>query len=255
MLRTIAVALLAVLITVPTWAQDNRLDELDFEEAPISNEVVPYFAIGAGPAFTFSFLQMDDVNARGADLGMGKASSPMLLYGAEIFSAIGFVPNLRAGFSWMSGLDKQTTEVFNNVQPFNRTMEYAVSMSAIHVDYAFVIAKGLALAPGLGLGWGTQGITAYQSLAARNWSDYDSISVAPDMYSEVEHSVLFIPARVNIEYAVTPFIAIRAQAGYTLQVSDGEWKGNRTAVVSGVPSGINLNAFNAQVGLFVGLFN
>ena len=255
MLRTLAVALTALLLAVPMSAQDDRLDDLDFEEVPISNEVVPYFAIGVGPAFTFSFLPMDDINARAADLGMGKLSSPMILYGAEVFSAIGFIPNVRAGFSWMSGLDKQTISVAGTTPSVERSLEHAVSMSAVHVDYAIVVAKGLALAPGIGLGWGTQGITTYQSQGTRNWSDYDSISVAPDMYSEVSHSVIYFPARLNIEYAVTPFIAVRAQAGYTLQVSEGEWKGNRTAVVSGVPSGISLNAFNAQIGLFVGLFN
>lgn len=255
MLRFVIIGFAMAVYALPLWAQDNRLDDLDFEEVPVSEEVVPYFAIGAGPAFTFSFLPMDDINARAADLGMGKFSSPMILYGAEVFSAIGFIPNVRAGFSWMSGLDKQSVSVAGTTPSVERTMEHAVSMSAIHADYAFVVAKGLIIAPGIGLGWGTQGITAYQSQSARNWSDYDSINVAPDMYSEVSRSVLYFPARLNIEYAVTPFIAVRAQAGYALQFSEGDWKGNRTAVVSGVPSGVSLNAFSAQVGLFVGLFN
>lgn len=255
MIRLLALSVFTFLLAMPAIAQDDRLDDLGFEEAPIRDEAVPYFAVGVGPAFTFSFLPMDDVNARAKELGVGEMSSPMTMFGAEIFSAIGLIPNIRAGFSWMSGTDKQSTTLAGTTPQVDRTMEYSVSMSAIHIDYAIVLAKGLALAPGLGFGWGTQNITAYQSVHNRDWTDYDSINVAPDMLSEVEHSVLYVPARLNLEYAFTPFIAIRGQAAYTLQVANGDWKGNRTASVSNVPDGISVNAFSAQVGLFVGLFN
>lgn len=255
MMRALWILAVACVVAMPVAAQDDRLDELGFEEAAISDEAVPYFAVGVGPAFTFSFLPMDDINARAKELGVPELSSPMILFGAEVFSAVGFVPNLRAGFSWMSGSDKQSAPVPGQTPQLDRTMEYNLSMSTLHLDYAITLAKGLAVAPGLGFGWGTQTIKAYQSQANRNWSDYDSISTAPDMQSTLEHGVLYVPARLNLEYAVTPFIAIRGQAAYTIQVSSGDWKGNNTAVVANVPDGINVSAFSAQVGLFVGLFN
>ncbi|MCO6465049.1 MAG: hypothetical protein J5I53_00385 [Bradyrhizobiaceae bacterium] len=258
MFRLLLSAALACLLAFPTMAQDDRLADLDFEEAPIKDEAVPYFALGAGPAITFSFLPVDDINVRTKELGLDEMSGPFTMYGAEVFTAVGIVPNLRTAFSWVSGsskVSKTITDPLALLPPTERTMEYAVSLKALHADYAFVIARRLIIAPGIGLGWGSQDITTFQSVAQRDWSDYDSISTAPDMYSSIDRSVLYVPARLSIEYAITPFIALRAQAAYNLPVSTGDWKGNHTATIANVPDGISIQAFNAQVGLFVGLFN
>ena len=50
----------------------------------------------------------------------------------------------------------------------------------------------------------------------RKWDDYDDttgISTSPDAYAELSRAILYIVPRLNIEYAFTPFVAVRAQAG------------------------------------------
>ncbi len=252
--RSFMVVVLAV-GSVLANAQDDRLDELDFDEAPIRDEAVPYFAVGVGFGATVSWLPMDDVNVRAQESELGAMSTPMILWGGEVFAAIGVIPNVRLGFSWMGGLNTQSTDVPVGDQSMKRTMEYLASHSTFHAEYAIAIAKGLAIVPGTGIGFSNQIISTYQSANSRTWDDYRSISTFPDMFSELSRSSFTVPVRLSIEYAVTPFVALRGQAAYTLQVAADDWMGNRTATVTGVPDGINLSAFSAQLGLFVGLFN
>lgn len=258
MKRTLAIFFLLAISLTPMMAQDDRLDELGFEEAPLKDEPIPYFAVGVGPILNVAFPNIDDVNARAVELGLDEMSTPMLQWGVEIFSAIGVIPNVRAGFSWVNGEVKTNKSMTVDGQSVDRAMNYDMSLATIYADYAIVPTKGLAILPGLGFGWGTQTITTYQGVADRDWTDYadsTNINTSPDAFSELENGVLYLVPRVNLEYAVTPFIGVRAQAAYTWQFSAGSWNGNRTSTVSGVPDGINVSAFSAQVGVFVGLFN
>ena len=137
-----------------------------------------------------------------------------------------------------------------------RSAEYNLRTIGIHVDYALVPTKGLAILPGVGIGFGTQTYSTFQSANNRAWSDYEGVyAPAPDQFSEISRQTLNLLPRLNIEYAFTPFIAIRGQASYTLQLSGNDWTGNRIATVTGVPESVSFDAFNAQVGIFLGLFN
>lgn len=264
MLRWLCAIALTVAILPNVYAQDDRLDDLSFDETPLQDEVVPYFAVGLGPAFTVSFPDMTALDARAQQLGLDALPGPMMQWGAEIFTAVGIIPNLRVGFSWLAG--SSTTSKSNidlsGGQPVQvlgtRTMSYAASNRTIHVDYAFVPAKGLSVLPGLGFGFGTQTITTYQSAGQRDWIDYVSnggIGTQPDAFAEIERSTLYIAPRVSIEYAVTPFVALRGQVAYSYQFEASGWLGNRIATVTNVPSSISMSALSAQIGVFVGLFN
>ena len=259
MLRTITLLLVAFMVAVPMTAQDDRLDELDFDEAPLEDEAVPYFAVGIGPVLNIAFPNLDDLNTRASDLGLGEMPTPMFQWGVEAFTAIGFVPNIRVGFTWFNGTSNVSSGDFSDITGdgtlLKREQQYDVSSSTIVVDYAFVLAKGLALAPGVGFGWSTQTISTYQGVANRDWNDYGNINTSPDTFSELERGALHLLPRVNLEYALTPFLAIRAQGAYMLQISGSDWTGNRVTTVGGVPDGISVSAFSAQVGVFVGLFN
>lgn len=258
-MRLAVLALLTlVLVTSPLLAQDDRLDEFAFEEVPLKDEPIPYFAIGVGPVFQFTFPNLDDLNARGAQLGLGKLDSPLIQIGGELFTAIGIVKNVRVGFSWVAGSVSSSAEMSVNNVTVDRTMKYTVSSRTLHVDYAWVPFKGFSVLPGAGFGWGNQTIATYQSAKNRSWTDYadsTNLSTSPDAYTDLTRAIIFLVPRLNIEYAFTPFVAVRAQAAYTLQVGANDWIGNRTAVVSGVPATISTSALSAQLGLFIGLFN
>ena len=255
MLRSISTLIAIALLTVPVLAQDDRLDDLSFDEAPLQEESVPYFAVGLGPVLNVAFPNLDDLNTRAEGMGLDDMSSPVLQWGAEIFTAVGIVPNLRVGFSWISGTSRTSMsniDIDNAGTMGSRSMEYNLSNRTIHVDYAVVPVKGFAILPGVGFGFGTQTLSTFQGVADRTWENYGE---APDMFSELERSTLSLQPRLNFEYAFTPFIALRAAAVYNWQFSANDWKGNRTAVVSGVPDNLNQSIFSAQVGLFIGLFN
>ncbi len=258
-MRIVAPLLIAFLIALPLSAQDDQLDDLNFDEVELPEEDVPYFAIGLGPVLNIAFPSLDVLNVRAEGLKIPELTTPVIQWGGEIFTAIGFIDNVRLGFSWVSGSAaslSETMELAPGVQG-NRGMEYELSSQTIHIDYALVPAKGLAIIPGLGLAFGSQNIVTYQAVTDREWSEYEDevINVSPDSFNELDRSTLNLLPRLNIEYAFTPFIAIRGQVAYTWQFSASDWKSNRETTVSGVPSDLSMNAFSTQIGLFVGLFN
>jgi len=256
MVRSVATFLTLVLLATPLMAQDDRLDDLSFDEAPLQDEAVPYFAVGLGPVLNIAFPNVDALNtmATSPEMGLDAVSTPVIQWGAEIFTAIGLVPNVRAGFSWVSGTSRTTKENVDlgNETTGTRSIEYNLSNRTIHVDYAIVPAKGLALLPGVGLGFGTQTVSSFQSQTTATWENWGT---APNSFAELERSTLMLVPRLNIEYAFTPFIALRAAAIYNWQFSASDWKGNRVATVSNVPDDLNMSVFSAQIGIFVGLFN
>ncbi len=258
-MNRILTALLALsLSTSVLLAQDDRLDDLTFEEMPLKDESVPYFAVGVGPTLSLFMPNYDDVNALGTSLGIGTMSGSIAQWGGEIFTAIGVVPNMRVGFSWVTGnnsVSKDTMFVTNGPS-YTRSMKYSVSMRTLKLDYAIVPFKSFAIIPGVGIGFGTLTLETYQSAKNRTWADYGTIpATSPDSYSILERSVIYAAPKLDLEYAVTPFLNLRLNASYALQLAGGDWTGNRTAVVSSVPDGIKLQGFSAQFGIFVGLFN
>jgi len=258
MKRSLAALFAFSMMTTVLVAQDDKLDDLTFEEMPLKDESVPYFAVGVGPTLSFFMPNYDDVNALGTSLGIGTISGPIAQWGGEIFTAIGVVPNMRVGFSWVTGNNSASkdTALQSESTPVTRSMKYSVSMRTLKLDYAIVPFKSFAIIPGVGVGFGTLTLETYQSAKNRTWPDYGTIpATSPDSYTILERSVIYAAPKLDLEYAVTPFLNLRVNASYALQLGGGDWTGNRTAVVSDVPSGIKLQGFSAQFGVFIGLFN
>jgi len=258
MTRSLIAILVALTLVSTSWAQDEKLDDLSFEEAPLKDEAVPYFAIGVGPVFNFAFASTADVNSRAAAIGLGEVSSPVFQIGAEIFTAVGVIPNLRLGFSWTSGSNSSTADVTVGSVFVQRSMRYGITSRTFHLDYAWVPVKSLAILPGVGFGWGDHRIETFQSTPTMDWNSLtDSATIAPppNAYSVIEQNTLYLLPRLNVEYAVTPFLNLRAQAAYTWQFTGSDWVGNNNATVNNVPSNISVSCFNFQFGVFVGLFN
>lgn len=260
MKRSLAALFAFTLLATTLVAQDDKLDDLTFEEMPLKDESVPYFAVGVGPTLSLFMPNYDDVNnTLGKQLGMEALSGPMFQWGGEIFTAIGVVPNMRVGFSWITGnksVSRDSTPAETGSSKITRTMKYSVSMRTIKIDYAFVPFKSFAVIPGLGGGFGTLTLEAYQSAANRSYGDYTTLpATGPDAYTVLERSVIYLAPKLDIEYALTPFLNVRANVSYAMQITGSDWVGNRTATVSNVPDGIKLQGFSAQFGIFVGLFN
>jgi len=257
MIRHLIAVMILSFAVVSASAQDDRLDELSFDEGvPLKDEDVPYFAVGVGPVATFNFAPLDDVNAMATSLQLDNLNGPVFQAGAEFFAAIGFVKNLRVGFSWVSG-NVQSTKDFaavNEVPAFKRTLEYSLGSRTVHIDYGIQPLKGLAILPGVGFGWGSQTIQVYQAPANLDYTVPFPVSSVSG-FSDLRRNVIYVQPRLNIEYNLSAWLCVRGQAAYTLEVGKGDWLANRTAVVSNVPTNISMSSLNAQIGLFIGLFN
>lgn len=259
--QSLLAALLCLALAVPVVAQDDRLDELSFDEGvSLKDEALPYFAIGIGPVVSFSFPNMDALSVRSKELGLTEMKTPFIQAGVELFTAIGIVPNVRIGFSWITGSSSSEGRVAGGAgeAAVNRTMEYSVGSRMVIADYAWVPFRSFAVIPGVGFCWATQTISTYQADSSVSWNDltnHTTLAPSPTAFSELRRGALAIVPRLNIEYAIAPWVGIRAQAAYTIQVSGGDWQLDRTTNIADVPDNIKTTAFSAQLGVFIGLFN
>lgn len=257
MFRFVLALFLLVGTLAPSMAQDDRLPELDFEEVTLKDEAIPYFAVGVGPTISYGMLPVEDINAHitSLNLGFGELSSGMLFTGVDIYSALGVIPNVRAGFSWITGASSTTATGTVGSVYVQRQYTYDVGLRTVYFDYAIIPVRSLTILPGVGLGWGRQTIELTEGIASRSWTEVQNGPVAPDRYLHIDRGIIFAQPRLNIEYTVTPFLLLRAQAAYNLQLQDGDWQSQKTTTVTGVPDGIKVQSLALQFGVFVGLFN
>lgn len=260
MVRLLLATLAVVLFARPVFAQDDRLDQLDFEEGTLTDEKIPYFAVGAGGTISLATLPMDDVNAHARQYVPEDLSGSMILAGFDVFAPIGLIPNTRIGFSWITGSSFKETTITEPTANASATRRYTydIGQRSLYLDYAFVPFKSFYVLPGVGLTWSTQTLEVRQGIASRNWSDIrpvNGVFATADPMLELQRQVVSLQPRLSIEYAVTPFLCLRGQASYNLQVSAGDWLAQGTTTINGVPEGIKVQHFSAQFGVFIGLFN
>jgi len=251
MFRPFAIVLMTMFSFVCAAAQDDRLDELSFDEEPLPEETVAYSSIGIGPVFSLFTPNVADLNSQASKMGLDELSSPFFMAGAEFFTAVGVFLNFRLGFSWLSGSVNSVKDMVGTGGGVKKSLEYAVSTRSLHIDYAIVPTAKLAIIPGVGLTSGYSTITSSSTSGSFDWS----IDTSFTSQVFLEQSSLSILPRLSIEYAVTPFLNLRAQANYAVPVSTSDWTANTYGTALNVPSSIAINGLSAQIGVFVGLFN
>ena len=239
------------------WSQDDMLDSLDlsFESTPIREEKVPYFAIAGGFTGTFFFANFSEIDKliESNFPSMGKerfSGSNIFMPGAEGFTAIGIIQNMRLSFFGTGG----SKTIKSKIADTTRSIDYSVSFNGLSFDYAFVPTRRLAILIGTNLGWGTLSIEYFKTTSEVNWNEFGENVNPNNFMTRAESGIWLIQPHLNIEFAVTPFIALRANAGYSYSIK-GDWKLNQNASLKEVPSNVNGNGLYAQFGLFVGLFN
>ncbi|OGU18271.1 MAG: hypothetical protein A2X61_15780 [Ignavibacteria bacterium GWB2_35_12] len=242
--------------SIIAWSQDDMLDSLDlsFESSPIKEEKIPYFAIAGGFTGTFFFANFDEMNQRIVDgfkeMRSERLNGSIFMPGAEGFTAIGIIPNMRLGFFGAGG--SKTIKAVN--ADTTRSIDYTVSFNGISFDYAYVPTRRLAILAGVNLGWGTMAIEYYRTTKEINWTNFGEDVDSNNFMSRAEARYWLIQPHLNVEFAVTPFIALRGSAGYSYSLM-GDWKFNQNAALENVPKNVNASGLYAQFGLFLGLFN
>jgi hypothetical protein len=246
MKRMFLFLLLFCAISLVAFSQDD-LQNIQFEESNVKIEKPPYFGLGGGYVGSFIFINVDDLNKVCGVIGLNNFKSPFYLSGAQGFTAIGIIPNLRIGFSGYSGY-KTEEKKFD----YNQTkgIKYEIGFTGFAVDYGFVVIKSLAVLPGLGFGWSSIDITNY-NVTKFEWNDLTTNNYTSN---QLKGSFWFVEPHVNIEFAVTPFLMLRLGAQYPIGFGQ-KWQVNDVVEVGSVPSSLKPNGFAINFGLFVGLFN
>jgi hypothetical protein len=263
MKHLIMAAFMLVFGTIVLSAQDDELDDWAFDSEPLKEEKTPYFALAGGYTGTVFFANMDDINTmlNGVfDFETDALSSTMYFHGFEIFTGIPFIENFRAGFYTKSG---STMNEFNldDEAGSMRHAEYSISNSGINFEYAFVPTSKLAITFGTGIGWGNVQLDIYQSVENIDWNEITTNQPNETFFHRAEAGFLMLEPKLNIEYAVQSWLALRVSGNYALSFmetglfSDASWQYNQSSGINNFSEDINASGLGVQFGLMIGLFN
>jgi hypothetical protein len=259
-------ALVFAVAPLSLMAQDegdeDDLDDMDLSVAATEQDSgAEYFTIGAGFVGQFLFTNLDDMNA---DLAKtftnGELQAPIFMTGVHGFTAIGVVPNLRIGIFGLSGSTEVSQEVtLANDLKANQGFEYSISITGFSFDYAIVPMRKLAILPGANIAFGTIKMESWQTPNDDvNWDDLVGPDIENTYFNRAEATVLFFEPNVKVEYALAPFVMLRLQGGYSVNVTRGDWEYNRTGKFADSESSFSnakADGFTFQFGINVGLFN
>lgn len=245
--------LLLFTMTVNTYAiQDDRLDELPFDEEPLEEPAKNYFAIGGGATLSFMFINFDDMNKFiiTKDLVTDKKlEGPMIMTGGTGFTGLPWVPNMRVGVSGMSGTSKVTYEIGT----MKKEVDYTVSSFGLNFDYGIVLTKSLALLPGVGVNFGSTTIEYINNGQDLTWETPNGLTNS--YIARMNNDYIMLQPSLNLEWAALDYLAVRIGGGFSYQVNASEWTLNNNDKVLNAPDGLKLSAPYAQIGILVGLFN
>jgi len=119
-------------------SQDDMIDDLEFEEAPVSEESPVYFAFGGGYIGSFYAFNLDDINIKlDEDFNLPGFSGSMFVSGVHGFTSVGIIPNLRLGFFGSGG----SMEVTDNTDSVLSGSKLSASITGITIDYGLVLFK------------------------------------------------------------------------------------------------------------------
>ncbi|MBM2813837.1 MAG: hypothetical protein HW421_599 [Ignavibacteria bacterium] len=254
-LKILLIAFFIIFLKSQLSSQDNMLDSLNFEPATEPTHTKQYFGIGIGYTGSFLFSDFkklnDDIVKK---FGLDDLKSPVFLSGIEGFIVTFKIPNLRIGLSGKGGsaLSEKTMNIAGT--DYKRSVEYKLFLSGLSFEYVFMPFNSVAIIPGFGGGIASLSVEAYQG-NKKAWTEINE-TINENFLNRAEISYWYLQPSVSIEWAVTDYMVLRGNAGYSISLlNTSNWKYNRNAELSGVPPEINSNGLTAQVGIFFGLFN
>lgn len=239
------------------YAQDESLDTMSFESTDAVEEERVYFALAGGYAGDFGFFNFDVLNTKltTMQLGLAELKSTVFMQGAQGFTGLGILnmplfKNMRIGFIGIGGAALSETVINDVTHGFN----YDIGMTGLSLDYGFVPFRSLAILIGVTGGWGNIKLEAYKTSKNFDWNNIDPTSNDNNYYQSAEASMLFVRPNLYIEYAILPYLMARANVGYNFTFMN-DWKFNKTAALTNVPTEVNGNGLALQFGIFLGMFN
>jgi hypothetical protein len=254
-LRLLLLPLALLALTLPALAQGNE-DDYDFSEIPVEEEEIPYIGVGGGYQLQMVLLNLDELNALVGSLGIPEFSGGLFMHGGGGWTAIGIVPNLRVGVFGGGGSKEQSAEDTTGGGT-RRSLQFINGFTAALIDYAITPFARFTIAPGVMLGGGS---TTVEFTQTRDDVSYGSLfapspagGTASNHQASMTRTYVHLVPMINLEYALTQFILLRAGGGYSLSFGD-TWTDRHGTDIASVPEKLNANGPTFQVGVFLGLF-
>ena len=259
------IILITLLFATNAKAQDEELDELDFEEQnyeQFDETAKSYVVFGGGFVVNMLGLNFNEIN----NLISANKFIPNdetfkfdgFLYqlGAQGIVTIGLLPNVRIGIIGMGGSKSAEETIKIDTNGIERNMTYYAGYTGLTIDYAFVPFKSFAIVPGITLGYGSLNFESTQTQKDFSWSDIKPEPSANNYKYELSTSYWHFSPMLNFEYAPTILSLFRVSVGYSMSFGrDWYLNGNENAKVVDVPDKINADGLTIQFGLLLGLFN
>ena len=251
-----AVLMLPMFLT----AQDDEIDNLPFDNEPLTEDARSYFVLAGGVTYDWLMIKEDNLNSfcNCTDLQL---SAPMQLIGGQGVIGLPWVKNLRLGvFGYGGKIESNVLEYkgisigpdgTEKMEVTGTQTNLTASMFGFSVHYGYVPFEHFAILAGVNAGWGD---VTYEKFASSLTSD-DATPIGGFGTDRLVKRYFFAMPNVQLEYAITSYIILRADASYNLTFAqDTDWKFNYLGTNSVNPD-FNLNGMKVGFGVMVGLAN
>ena len=255
------ILLLMSVLMLPMFltAQDDDID-LPFDNEPLTEDARTYFVVAGG--ITYDFLMIDEMNLNSfsafPEITGQPFSSPLQLIGGQGVIGIPWVKNLRLGVFGYGGSVESEISTYKGTNPdssptgidFDVQSKLTASMFGFSAHYGYVPFEHFAILAGVNTGWGD---LTYENYSAPNINTENATFVTG--MDRFEKNYFFVMPNIQLEYAITSFIVLRADASYNLTLGqDKEWTYNYLGK-SNINPDLNLNGMKVGFGVMVGLAN
>lgn len=250
-LLLLSVLMLPILLS----AQDDDID-LPFDNEPLSNDSPTYFVLAGG--ITYDWLMIDEEKLNLFTPNELTMQAPLQLIGGQGVIGVPWVKNLRIGmFGYGGSVESQQFDypvkstIIDTTYLGSIQSNLTASMFGFSFHYGYVPFAHFAILGGVNLGWGD--VTYERFASSKTFDDVTAIGgFGTDKY---EKNYFFVMPNIQLEYAITSYIILRADASYNLTVGqDSKWTHN-TIGTSTVNPDFNLNGMKVGFGVMVGLAN
>jgi len=242
-------------------AQDDEIDNLPFDNEPLRDEARTYFVLAGGITYDFLMINEDNLNSFLNNSDELKLSGPIQLTGGQGVLGIPWIKNLRLGvFGYGGSIESDVLErpayIMVEGEPDKEIStsfqtNLTASMFGFSVHYGYVPFEHFAILGGVNAGWGD---VTYESYFGTDQIS-DKFFTSSIGTNRLEKSYFFVMPNIQLEYAITSYIILRADASYNMTVGqDTDWTYNSLGTNTVNPD-FNLDGMKVGFGVMIGLAN
>ncbi|MCK9280253.1 MAG: hypothetical protein M0P71_06515 [Melioribacteraceae bacterium] len=240
-----------LIVVIIYFAISTHINAQEYDQVGL----VSRFGISAGVFPVWVFPDLGPINNEISKMGLNNLSSSVFTLGGGGYAYIMLIDNLRLGGLGFGG----STSEKKIVNGFHKEVEYSYGIGGLTVEYTLPInISRFAISVGAIIGAGSAEIDIYQNKSNLPWdvvwNDVQQQGKTTDNINrKLKNSFFTFAPTLNVDIAITRFMAIRLGGGY-IYTLNRDWKVDNDIDLKGVPSGLNSDTFFIQTGLLFGFF-